>query len=433
MEHLLTLPATVKVLSAFAGILVLNRLGLQLGGAILVLSISLSLWSGTGAHGLRHLGVEMLLPRNYLLFTLILLLLFFNEALTATGRLERTITAIRRRIKSQRLVLAGLPAFIGLLPMPGGALFSAPLVAGTDPEGRLDPAHKSAINYWFRHIWEYWWPLYPGVVLAIQYTGVPAATFFLMQVPFSLAATAAGYFFILRRVHGADAPGDSTPIKPRDMLSTMGPILLLVLVSVAGSLVLPGLGVNANLANLEAMLAGMVLSLAWIFTGDLAALRTALGFFRKKNTWTLLAVIVGIQFFSASLLAPLDASGATLVYGMRDEFFRLGIPLLAVIVAIPFISGLVTGVAIGFVGASFPLVFSLLGAAPDPATRAGACALAYGFGYMGMIVSPVHICLVVSNEYFRSTVYGAYRYIWKPVLAVLASSVALAAAYYWLL
>ena len=92
----------------------------------------------------------------------------------------------------------GLPALVGLLPMPAGAAFSAPLVASVDTEDELEPAHKAAINYWFRHLWEYWWPLYPGVLLAITYSGLSAAIFYLIQIPFTLVAAATGYFFILR-------------------------------------------------------------------------------------------------------------------------------------------------------------------------------------------------------------------------------------------
>ena len=43
--------------------------------------------------------------------------------------------------------------------MPAGALFSAPFVAAVDEGGELESSHKVAINYWFRHIWEDWWPL----------------------------------------------------------------------------------------------------------------------------------------------------------------------------------------------------------------------------------------------------------------------------------
>ena len=93
-------------------------------------------------------------------------------------------------LKNRRLLYVGLPALVGLLPMPGGALFSAPLVDSVDSEKGIGGTLKAAVNYWFRHIWEYWWPLYPGVILAIRYSGLPFELFLIIQAPFTLAALA---------------------------------------------------------------------------------------------------------------------------------------------------------------------------------------------------------------------------------------------------
>ena len=144
----------------------------------------------------------------------------------------------------------------------------------------------------------------------------------------------------------------------------------------------------------------------------------------------MIALVVGIQTFSAALLCPLDAAGATLITGMRDEFIRTGIPLITVIMLIPFISGMVTGVAFGFVGASFPIVFALVGPEPTAALSAATTAFAYSFGYMGMMLSPMHACFVVTAEYFCTTVFGAYRYIIGPVIIILLTSIALSGIYY---
>ena len=118
---------------------------------------------------------------------------------------------------------------------------------------------------------------------------------------------------------------------------------------------------------------------------------------------------------------------------MRDEFISAGIPILAVIVLLPFISGMVTGTAFGFVGASFPIVFALVGQNPTLGISSATTACAYGFGYMGMMVSPIHICFVVTCEYFETPVLGTYRYIAGPCVFILATSVILSGLYYLLI
>ncbi|MGZ3595479.1 MAG: DUF401 family protein [Syntrophales bacterium] len=430
-DWLLHLPAYIKVGVSFLGILLLNSSGVPLGLAILLFSILLPLWAGTGMGGIYYQIETFGEPQNYILPVIILLLLFFTESLSKTGRMDRTIAALKEWLKSKHLILAGLPALVGLLPMPAGALFSAPFVAAVDESGELELSHKVAINYWFRHLWEYWWPLYPGVILAMQYSRLPAIWFFLIQMPFTIIAAISGYIFILRRIKKEeDKDLGYGKINTGEVLSAMGPIGLLVMISLVGSAILPLMGIEGTLANLISMLVGLIAALCAIFSGHAAAFSPSLRMLLRIDTWFMIALVIGIQAFSAALVCPIDATGATLITGMRDEFIRTGVPLIAVIMLIPFISGMVTGVAFGFVGASFPIVFALIGTEPSTGMLAATTVFAYSFGYMGMLLSPMHACFVVTAEYFCVTVFGAYRYIIWPVISILITSIILSSLYY---
>ena len=383
MDLLLYVPAYMKVGSSFLGILLLYRLKTPLGAAILIFSILLTLWTGTGVTGLRFQISSFALPQNYLLPLIILMLLFFSDALNNTGRMGRTIAALKSWLRSKHLMLAGLPALVGLLPMPAGALFSAPFVDAVDQGQEIEPQRKVATNYWFRHIWEYWWPLYPGVILAMQYSGLPALKFFLIQLPFTFAAILGGYFFILRKVKRSDDDqANNGALDAAAVLAALGPIGLLVIISLVGSALLPLIGVEGTLANLVAMVVGLVAALAAVFAGHASAFGSTALMLKRWDTWLMIVLVIGIQTFAAALSCPLDAAGSTLITGMRDEFIRTGIPLIVVIMLIPFISGMVTGVAFGFVGASFPIVFALVGPHPSSAVAAATTAFAYTFGYM---------------------------------------------------
>jgi hypothetical protein len=432
MDWLLYIPAYVKVGSSFLGILLLYRLKAPLGVAILIFSILLTLWTGTGLMGLRFQISSFALPQNYLLPLIILLLLFFSDALNKTGRMGRTIAALKLWLRSKHLMLAGLPALVGLLPMPAGALFSAPFVDAVDQGQEIEPQRKVAINYWFRHIWEYWWPLYPGVILAMQYSGLPALKFFLIQLPFTFAAILGGYLFILRKVkRSGDDHANSGHLDAAAVLAALGPIGLLVIISLAGSALLPLIGVEGTLANLVAMVVGLVVALAAVFAGHASAFGSTALMLKRADTWLMIVLVIGIQTFAAALSCPVDATGSTLITGMRDELIQTGIPLIVVIMLIPFISGMVTGVAFGFVGASFPIVFALVGPHPSAAVAAATTAFAYTFGYMGMMLSPMHACFVVTAEYFKTSIFGAYRYIIGPAFVILLASILLSTLYYY--
>ncbi|MBN2437679.1 MAG: DUF401 family protein [Deltaproteobacteria bacterium] len=431
IEFLLNVPAYVKMGVSFAGILLINRLGASLGFAILLFSVVLSLWSGTGIPGLVFQVQSLGMPENYLLAVVILMILFFTESLNESGRMERTVAALKSWLNNKNMLLAGLPAIVGLLPMPGGAIFSAPLVASIDGSGEVEAGQKAAINYWFRHIWEYWWPLYPGVVLTIRYSELPTAVFLLIQIPLTVAAVIGGYFFILKKVkRGNFGHSENGKPEPAAFLSALGPIAILVFISVLGSAVLPKTGLTGALSSLLSMSIGLIIAIAVVFYRHASAWKPSLGLFKKTDTWRMVVLIIGILLFSATIKAPLDATGTTLVTIMRDEFIRAGIPLMAVIVLIPFISGLGTGIVIGFVSASFPVVFALLGQDPPLGVTAATATCAYAFGFMGTMLSPLHVCFVVTCGYFQTPLFENYRYIIGPIVMVLIASLVLSGLYY---
>jgi hypothetical protein len=98
-------------------------------------------------------------------------------------------------------------------------------------------------------------------------------------------------------------------------------------------------------------------------------------------------------------------------------------PVEIVVAFLPFIAGIVTGICLGFVGAGFPLVIALIDM--GSLTPVAAMVLAYGFGYMGMMLSPVHLCLLVTRDYFSANLAQIYRQILPCALSVMAFSVAM--------
>jgi uncharacterized protein len=435
IQTILGVPAFVKICLSFAGMLLLYQFKLPLGFSILLGAAGLTAWSGTGWDGLAYQLHMLSIPQNYLLLVAIFLLLFFTESLSVTGRMGRTMNALKERFSSMKFLMGGMPALVGLLPMPGGALFSAPMVKSVDIGNEISPCRKAAINYWFRHVWEYWWPLYPGVLLAVKYAGIPAGVFYLVQMPFTVAAIAGGYFFLLRKIKTKNNSATADVRLDRNAVAqTLVPIGIIVMISMTGSILLPRAGISGDLPSLCSMIMGLTVALALVFFKDGAALIRALGMLKNKGTWHMMALVLGIQMFSAILKCPLDGNALhTLVFQMQSEFMKLGVPIILVMAVIPFISGAVTGVAFGFVGASFPIVFALLGHAPAFHVLIATTTFAYGCGYFGMILSPMHVCLVVTNEFFKIKLYSSYPYIIMPALIVFALCLVCSGLYYTIL
>ena len=57
-----------------------------------------------------------------------------------------------------------------------------------------------------------------------------------------------------------------------------------------------------------------------------------------------------------------------------------------------------------------------------------AAVVAYAFGHAGMMLSPVHVCLVVTNEHFGSRLWRSIRGLFAPALVVMVVSILCRAA-----
>jgi len=101
------------------------------------------------------------------------------------------------------------------------------------------------------------------------------------------------------------------------------------------------------------------------------------------------------------------------VVSLPSLFTSYGVEPAVILFTVPFIVGLLTGITIAYVGASFPFLATYIsGEGFNP----GYFMLAYVGGYMGVMLSPVHLCLVLSRQYYNASLSGVYKLISKPVI-----------------
>ncbi len=117
---------------------------------------------------------------------------------------------------------------------------------------------KTRTNYWFRHVWEYWWPLYPGVILTFDLTGLQIWQLILVQAPVSLLAITGGYLFLLRRIPRDD---DQQPVESatgKSFLSFAAPIATVIATYAAILIAFPAV---KNISRYIPIMVGLFLSL----------------------------------------------------------------------------------------------------------------------------------------------------------------------------
>ena len=188
-------PAVIRILIIFALILLVIKRKWTLGNAFLTGSAGLGLIFGMGPLPIiRSAGVAMVHPKTLSLSIVVSLILVLSHSLEKSGQMARLLEGFKGLIRWPKVNMVIFPALIGLLPMPGGAIFSAPMVKNLGDDYRLSGSQLSYINYWFRHIWEYWWPLYPGILLTTALAEVDLWHLVFFTLPLTVVAVAAGYW-----------------------------------------------------------------------------------------------------------------------------------------------------------------------------------------------------------------------------------------------
>ena len=420
-----SIPALFQVLIIFVALIAATARKVHLGLAAAVGGILLALWRGMEPLAVVRVTVtEVIKPDTLLLVVLMAWIMAFSAAMKRSGAMDAFSRSLVAIAPSPRLAMAIAPLLIGTLPMPGGAILSAPLVDAMDPRRERRPDALSAANYWFRHCLELAWPLYPAFILTASLSGLSAGRLASLNLYAPPVVFILGLLFILPppRRSGLPEPTASArePLRKRLAVFAAGvaPLALVlgtyIALDAAWRAIAPAFGAPPAVAALLARYLPIYLGLA---AGSIYVAAGPAGFGAFKGsiggaTFKLIAVIIGIRAFSSLLGAAGVAAAAA------GELASAGIPSVVAIAALPFVAGLVTGVGFGYVGLAFPIVLGLVPAGGS-FPREAAIVLAGAFGYVGMMLSPLHVCMVVSAEHFGVGLAATIRRFAAP-LAVFA-------------
>ncbi len=421
IDFILNLPYLIRIISTLIIILVINKVSNNLILSVIIGTLTLAIWSGHSNFNIFLISWERFSSLdNIFLLIIVAQIITLSSQMQQSNVMNDLVISIRSKI-SQKASMAVLPAIIGLLPMPGGALFSAPMIDDLDHDKSIENHLKTKINYWFRHVWEYWWPLYPGVLLAISFTKLHIWQFMLLQIPLSLFSIAGGYFFLLRKINPQEntLKIEKTQSRQHKLLLLIMPILIIIFVYTIIRLFIP-IVFNVN-HYLPIMIGIFIAQIVLQIERPLNIEKWKKIIFSGK-TIKLALVVAIIRIYGAFIEATLP-DGSLIMNHVREELLLWHIPVIAIIMIIPFICGITTGIAVGFVGASFPIVINILGIDPSLKDILSYTVLAFTCGYMGMILSPVHICLLVTNEYFKTDLFKNIFQLIKPASIVLLGAV----------
>ena len=331
------------------------------------------------------------LPRNYDLVGALYLVICLEIQLRKSGCLAGMVEALSRMFSSRRFTLAVMPAFLGLLPSIGGARFSAPIVEEASKGFEVKPEDKAAINFWFRHIFEFSSPLVPGMILACGIAGVKVGDLIVHLGYLTIAAFLLGWIFMVRGLKQTDNIKKEISVEEAkrhnvDFILALSPVIANVTLMVAFGLQASVSMVIVVLAMIPVLMAfNRHVSIKEIFVGAL--------------DWKMFANVICILTF----IQLLDQTGVLAQLVAAFEASPLPVPVIIGILS--FIIGLLTGISQGHVAIMMPIVAGLSMGDLD------LVGVAMVFGVAGQMITPTHLCFTITVDYFKSDFFKTLKLV----------------------
>jgi len=423
MSIILQVPAIIKLLLVFALVLVAIRRKISLGNSFLLGAVALGLIFGLGpASMMTSMFSSVVYPKTLMLSVIVSLILVLSNSMQSSGHMRKLLRSFQGLVTNPRLNLIIFPALIGLLPMPGGAVFSAPMVKELGAGTGLKPDHLSYVNYWFRHIWEYWWPLYPGVLLAITMADVNMGAFILFLAPMTIVAVGIGYQPV-KRFHespkvekGAERP----PIRP--FLRELSPILIVIVLGLGIGEILTVVYPYCAVSKETGLVIALCLAILWVWRINDMYLSRIWSVIADRNLLSMIYMVFTILIFKGML----EDSHA--VEAISAELAVMHVPLWVITIVLPLLVGGVVGITIAFVGSTFPILLALITTFDETRFVLPYLMLALVSGFVGVLLSPLHLCLLLTNKFFGASLSDVYAHLWLPCMVILCAGI----GYFWI-
>ena len=325
----------------------------------------------------------MTMGRTYDLIFSLYLVMCLEIALRTSGTLSRMVAALQRLFSSSKATLAIMPSFLGLLPSLGGARFSAPIVEEACLSLKATAEDKAAINFWFRHTYEFSNPIIPGMIMACSIADVPYASFASQTAWVTVLCFAVGWLVLLMPLQ----PKSSAPKTAKSHAAQQHGSLLDILLAIFPIGVTFLLVVFANLNASVAMgITTLLLYLILRCMGRHVSLKEMLtGSIDKKMFINVICILYFIQ-----ILTITDT-----LSDLVTAFQNAPLPIPVIIACISLAVGILTGMSQAHVAIVMPIVASLQTGSLTLA------AIAMVFGVAGEMITPTHVCFTVTTDYFQ--------------------------------
>ena len=370
-------------------LLVISRrdLALGMGTATIVLAVFTHSFGSFGT----ALWDTMSDPSVLLLALVVGIIPLIGGVMEASGQMDRLVTNLRIGI---RPFLALGPGLLGMLPMPGGALLSAPLIERGASHAPADI--KAAANVWFRHALLLVYPLGPALIASAKIAKLEVYSVIPYLIPAFLLTLVLGYLFLLRRVSGK--------LTQAGTFSLIGLMLPLLIILVAPILDLVLRRTTVLPYTEMGTVAGVFVSLSMGAIMGKIRLPQFGRIVWKARPWKYMLIVIAMFAF----LNVFTTSG------VPERIGAMSLPPIVLCIVIGALLGSITGRIQAPMSIIIPIYITSYGSISAPAF-----AVTYFAVFLGYILTPIHPCISVSLEYFKTSLGGFARRMAIPTVTAL--------------
>jgi len=389
----------IKLLAVIALVIFLTRRKCKLGYIMLLASLLIGVFFDLSPVQIgRNIIWALIDPMTLRLMGIITLVYILSGVLKKVESLKDLVDSLQQLVKDYRIILAFIPALLGLIPVPAGAMFSAPMVKEIGDREGLTAEENTFVNYWFRHIWEFVWPLFPGMILFAGLLRVEIREVILVQIPLTITAVIVGFIWEYKNLKKGTGTISKKDIflNLKKLFLGVWPILLIIILVLGAKI------------NLLLSLVIVIFSLFFLNINKLS-LKMLKEIIRNYVDLSVVILIAGIMIFQRML----QVSGGIEV--IPEVFAKLGIHPFIILFSIPFFIAIITGISSAAIGIGLPILLPII---VQGEVNLYYAMLTYTGAFMGVMLSPVHLCLVVTRNYFKSDLNQIYKMLILPLTII---------------
>lgn len=313
------------------------------------------------------------------LISIFILILIIESIMRKEGLLDHIINGLDGLFGHSMFAPSMMPLIIGMLPSPGGARLSCPMVEATTKDSDLS-GHKAYVNYWYRHNWLDGFILYPPIILAAEILELNVLDLFIVLLPVMAAWFFVGIIMGLRHFKKKGKASIKFSISIIGFLRGIYPFIIIL--SIYLMLLRTSIAYPLQIS--------LIITIIIMKTVGRIPLKEFRGHLKNCLKIKFIVIFVGAMTFTTFF----QQSG--LIDDTITWMNQAGMSTYMILCLLPFIVGLMSGASITYISITFPLLIGL-----GISDQMPLFILAYSFGMMGVILSPLHLCHIISADYFK--------------------------------